>query len=418
MTRENGRRVVVTGIGAITPIGQGREGFWEGLKAGRSGTQRIDDLIDLTDIEVKIGAPVRDFDPSDYFDKKRLRRLGRSSQLALAAAYQALRDAELNFERVDRNRAGVLVGTGIGNIEIFIDNHLTFLEKGPKRVSPFFVPMFMPNATAGEISIEFGLRGPNLGIVSACASANHALGLAADFIRWGYADVMIAGGSEAVLLPLNFAGFDQARALSRRNDEPEKASRPFDAERDGFVMGEGAGMLVLESLEHALKRDARIYAELAGHGMTADAHHITAPDPEGKGAQQAMRLAMQNAGVSPEEVGYINAHGTGTELGDIAETKAIKAVFGERAYRIPVSSTKSQIGHLMGGAGAVEAIAALLALVEDLLPPTINYEHPDPECDLDYVPNEARPAKVDVVLTNSFGFGGHNSTLVLRRFEL
>ncbi len=410
-----GRRVVITGVGAITPIGRGREGFWQALKEGRSGTQRVDDLVDLEGIESKLGAPVRDFDPLEYMDKRRARKLGRSTQLAIAAARLALEDAGLSLEDEDRDRIGVLIGTGIGNIEVLIQNHLTFLEKGPRRVSPFFVPMFMPNAVAGEISLEWGLRGPDYGIVSACASSNHALGMAADLIRWGYADVMIAGGSESVMLPLTYAGFDQARALSRRNDEPERASRPFDAERDGFVIGEGAGIMILESLEHAMRRDARVYAELAGHGMSADAHHITAPDPEGRGAQKAMENALENAGVSREEVGYINAHGTATDLGDVAETKAIKAVFGERAYRIPVSSTKSQIGHLMGGAGAVEAIAALMALVEGVLPPTINYEHPDPECDLDYVPNEARPAQVDVVLSNSFGFGGHNSTVVLRR---
>ena len=412
---KNGRRVVVTGVGAITPIGHGREGFWQGLKEGRSGTQRVDDLIDLEGIESKLGAPVRDFDPLEYMDKRRARKLGRSTQLAIAAARLALEDSGLPLENEDKDRIGVLIGTGIGNIEVLIENHLTILEKGPRRVSPFFVPMFMPNAVAGEISIEWGLRGPDYGIVSACASSNHAVGMAADLIRWGYADVMVTGGSESVMLPLTYAGFDQARALSRRNDEPERASRPFDAERDGFVVGEGAGILILESLEHAMKRDARVYAELAGHGMSADAHHITAPDPEGRGAQKAMENALQNARVSREEVGYINAHGTATDLGDVAETKAIKAVFGERAYQIPVSSTKSQIGHLMGGAGAVEAIAALMALVEGVLPPTINYEHPDPECDLDYVPNEARPAKVDVVLSNSFGFGGHNSTIVLRR---
>ncbi len=412
---KDGRRVVVTGVGAITPIGHGREGFWQGLKEGRSGTQRVDDLVDLEGIESKLGAPVRDFDPLEYMDKRRARKLGRSTQLAIAAARLALEDSGLSLEREDKDRVGVLIGTGIGNIEVLIENHLTYLERGARRVSPFFVPMFMPNAVAGEISLEWGLRGPDYGIVSACASSNHAVGMAADLIRWGYADVMIAGGSESVMLPLTYAGFDQARALSRRNDEPEKASRPFDAERDGFVVGEGAGILVLESFEHAMNRDARVYAELAGHGMSADAHHITAPDPEGRGAQKAMENALENAGVSQEEVGYINAHGTATDLGDVAETQAIKAVFGERAYQIPVSSTKSQIGHLMGGAGAVEAIAALMALVEGVLPPTINYEHPDPECDLDYVPNEARPAQVDVVLSNSFGFGGHNSTIVLRR---
>jgi 3-oxoacyl-[acyl-carrier-protein] synthase II len=409
------RRVVITGIGAITPIGVGREDFWEGLKAGRCGVQRVDDLVDLEEVEVKIGAPVRDFDPLHYMDKKRARRLGRSTQLALAAARQALEDSCLNLEREDRTRIGVLIGTGIGNIEVLVENHLTLLNEGARRVSPFFVPMFMPNAAAGEISIEWGVQGPNFGLVSACASSNHALGVAADFIRMGYADAMIAGGSEAVALALTFAGFDQARALSRRNDAPEKASRPFDAQRDGFVVGEGAGVVILESLEHARARNAHIYGELAGHGMTADAHHITAPAPDGQGAKRAMEMALERAGVSPDEVDYINAHGTATELGDIAETQAIKLVFGERAHKIPVSSTKSQIGHLLGGAGAVEAIATLFALEQGILPPTLNYDHPDPKCDLDYVPNQARPAKVRVALSNSFGFGGHNSTLVFRK---
>lgn len=415
MSQGTQRRVVITGIGAITPIGVGKEGFWEGLKSGCSGVQRVDDLVDLEGIESKIGAPVRNFDPLDYMDKKRARRLGRSTQLAIAATRQALEDSRLDLESEDTSRIGVLVGTGIGNIEILVENHLTMLNEGPHRVSPFFVPMFMPNATAGEISIEWGLKGPNYGLVSACASSNHALGVAADFIRLGYADVMIAGGSEAVLLPLTYAGFDQARALSRRNDAPERASRPFDAQRDGFVVGEGAGVVILESVEHARARDAHIYAELAGHGMTADAHHITAPAPDGLGAKRAMEMALERAGVSPDEVDYINAHGTATELGDIAETQAIKMVFSERAYKIPVSSTKSQIGHLLGGAGAVEAIATLLALEEGILPPTINYEHPDPQCDLDYVPNRARLAKVRTALSNSFGFGGHNSTLVFRK---
>ena len=412
MIADEKRRVLVTGLGALTPIGHGKDGFWEGLKAARSGGRRIDDLMDLEGVESKIGAPVRDFDPLDYMEVKRARRLGRSTKLALAATYQALQDARLDLEREDKTRIGVLVGTGIGNIEVLVETHSVLLEKGARRVSPFFVPMFMPNAVAGEISIEWGLQGPDFGVVSACASSNHALGLAADLIRLGYADVMIAGGSESVMLLLTFAGFDQARALSRRNDAPERASRPFDAERDGFVVGEGAGILILESLDHALKRDARAYAELAGHGMTADAHHITAPDPEGRGAQRAMEMALERAGIPLSDVDYINAHGTATELGDIAETKAIKALFGEQAYKIPVSSTKSQIGHLMGGAGAVEAIAALMALAQGVLPPTINYERPDPECDLDYVPNEARPAEVNVALSNSFGFGGHNSTLV------
>lgn len=413
----NDRRVVITGIGAITPLGLSKEQFWEGIKAARSGVARVDDLIDLSGIEVKIGAAVRGFNPLDFMEKKRARRVGRATQFAIAAAALALKDSNLNLEREDRDKIGVLLGTGIGNVEAFIENHLKLLNEGPRRVSPFFVPQFMPNALSGEISIEFGLRGPNYGVVSACASSNHALGAAADFIKDGYADVMLSGGSEAAMLPLTFAGFDQMGALSRRNDEPHKASRPFDKERDGFVVGEGAGVLILESLEHALKRGAHIYAELAGFGMSADANHITAPDADGAGARKSMQMALERAGLRPEEVDYINAHGTATPLGDISETKAIKSLFGERAYKIPVSSTKSQIGHLLGAAAVVEAIATILALEEGILPPTINYEHPDPECDLDYVPNEARRAEVKVALSNSFGFGGHNSTIVLRKLE-
>ncbi len=409
------RRVVITGLGVISPIGLSKEQFWEGLKAARSGVVRVDDLIDLSGIEVKIGAPVKSFDPLDFMDKKRARRLGRATQFAIAASALALKDSALHLEREDLDKIGVLLGTGIGNVEALTENHLKLLNEGPRRVSPFFVPQFMPNAVSGEISIHWGLRGPNYGIVSACASSNHALGTAADFIKDGYADIMLTGGAEAVLLPLTFAGFDQMGALSRRNDEPHKASRPFDKERDGFVLGEGAGVLILESLEHALKRDAHIYAELSGFGMSADANHITAPDADGAGARRSMQMALQRAGVSPDEVDYINAHGTATPLGDVSETKAIKSLFGERAYQIPVSSTKSQIGHLLGAAAAVEAIATLLALEEGILPPTINYEHPDPECDLDYVPNEARRAEVRVALSNSFGFGGHNSTIVLKK---
>lgn len=409
------RRAVITGLGAVTPLGIGKVEFWRGLKEGRSGVRRVDDIVNLEGIAAKIGAPVVGFDPLDYMDKKRARRLGRSTQLAMAATRLALQDAHLDLEREDKTRVGVLIGTGIGNIEVLVENHLTLLRQGPHRVSPFFVPMFMPNAAAGEISIEWGLGGPNYGIVSACASSNHALGVAADFVRLGYAEVMLAGGAESVLLALTFAGFDQARALSRRNDEPQRASRPFDAERDGFVVGEGAGLIILESLEHARARGAHIYGELAGHGMTADAHHITAPAPDGLGPKRAMEMALQRAAVSTDQVDYINAHGTSTVLGDAAETQAIKMLFGERAYKIPVSSTKSQIGHLLGGAGAVEAVATFMALEEGILPPTINYEHPDPRCDLDYVPNEARPAKVQIALSNSFGFGGHNSALLFRK---
>lgn len=409
------RRVVITGIGAVTPVGIGKEAFWEGLASGKSGVTRIDDIIDLTGIPVKIGAYIREFDPLQFIDKKRARRLGRASQLALAATKLALEDGRLDLAQEDRGRIGVVIGTGIGNIEALTENYDIFLQRGSTRVSPFFVPMFMPNAVVGEISIEWGLRGPNYGTVSACASSNHAIGLAADMIRYGYADVMVCGGTESVLHPLTFAGFDQMGALSRRNDEPQRASRPFDRDRDGFVVGEGAGILILESLEHARARGAYIYAELASIGMTADAGHITAPDEHGEGACRAMRMALERAGVRPEEADYINAHGTATPLGDISETRAIKRLFGPHAYELAVSSTKSQIGHLLGAAGAVEAIATLMALDRGLLPPTINLESPDPECDLDYVPNKARPANVEVALSNSLGFGGHNSTIVLRK---
>jgi len=409
------KRVVITGVGAVTPLGIGKEAFWEGLAAGKSGVSRLDDLIHLADIPVKIGACIREFDPLQFMDKKRARRLGRASQLALAATKLALEDGHIDLAQEDRDRIGVVLGTGIGNIEVLTENYDIFLQRGPGRVSPFFVPMFMPNAVVGEISIEWGFRGPTYGTVSACASSNHAIGLAADAIRYGYADVMICGGTESAMHPLAFAGFDQMGALSRRNDAPEKASRPFDRDRDGFVMGEGAGILILESLEHARARGAHIYAELASIGMTADAGHITAPDEQGEGARKAMLMALERAGVRPEEVDYINAHGTATPLGDVSETRAIKRLFGEHAYRLAVSSTKSQIGHLLGAAGAVEAIATLMALERGLLPPTINLDNPDPECDLDYVPNRARPAKVRIALSNSFGFGGHNSAILLRK---
>lgn len=409
------RTVVVTGIGVVTPIGTGKEAFWQGLIVGRSGVGRVDDLIDLQEVGAKIGAYNRDFDPLRFMDKKRVRRLGRSSQMALVAAKLALEESRLDLNSANLDRMGVVIGTGIGNIEALTENYDILLQKGAGRVSPFFVPMFMPNAVVGEISIEWGLRGPNYGTVSACASSNHAIGLAADAIRYGYADVMVTGGTESVTQPLTFAGFDQMGALSRRNDAPERASRPFDRDRDGFVVGEGAGILMLESLEHARARGAYIYAELASIGMTADAGHITAPDEQGEGARKAMLMALERAGVRPEEVDYINAHGTATPLGDVSETRAIKRLFGAHAYKLTVSSTKSQIGHLLGAAGAVEAIATLMALDRGMLPPTMNLEHPDPECDLDYIPNKARPAKVRVALSNSFGFGGHNSAILLRK---
>jgi len=415
MAQHNGQRVVITGIGPITPIGTGLDAFWAGLKAGKSGVRRVDDKINLEGIDSKIAAVIDGFDPLDYMEKKRAKRLGYSTQLALAASKLALEMSGIDLKSQNLDRIGVLFGNGIGNIETLVDNQDIFRDKGPSRVSPFFVPMFMPNASAGEISIEWGLRGPNYGLVSACASSNHALGMAADLIRMGYADAMISGGTEAVTHPLCFAGFSQARALSTRNDDPEGASRPFDKDRDGFVIGEGAGVLLLESLEHANARGAQIYGELAGHGMTGDAYHITAPAPDGSGARRAMEMSLERAGISIDEVDYINAHGTSTLLGDVAETQSIKCVFGERAKKIPVSSTKSQIGHLLGGAGAVEAIASLLAINEGIIPPTINLTNPDPDCELDYVPNEARKSDVNVALSNSFGFGGHNSCLVFRK---
>jgi 3-oxoacyl-[acyl-carrier-protein] synthase II len=372
----------------------------------------MDDLIDMEGINGKVGAAVMDFDPLDFMEKRLIRRIGRAAQFALGAWHQALEDSKLDLDAIDKTRMGVVMGTGIGAVEAILENHLSLLERGPRRVSPFFIPKFMPNDVAAEISMAAGAKGPNVGMVSACASSGHAIGGAADYIKLGYADIMIAGGAEATLVPLTFAGFDQIKAMSRRNDEPEKASRPFDANRDGFVMGEGAGLLILESEEHAKARGAHIYAELTGYGQTGDAHHITEPAPGGEGAKRAMRLAMDHSGISPEEVDYINAHGTATPLNDKNETAAIKTVFENPP---PVSSTKSQVGHLLGAAGAVEAVATIMAFEEGLLPPTINYETPDPECDLDVIPNKAREADINVALSNAFGFGGHNVCLAFRR---
>lgn len=413
--RDGDRRAVITGIGVVTPIGTGKEEFWSALSGERSGVMRVDDRIDLSGIGVKIGAPVKDFDPLSYMEGKRARRLGRSTQLAMAATKLAIEEANLKLDKEDKDRIGVLIGTGIGNVEAVTENYERLIQEGARRVSPFFIPQFMPNSLAGEIAIEWSLKGPNFGLVSACASSSHALGLAADLIKEEYADVMVVGGSEAVLLRLTFAGFDRMGALSRRNEEPEKASRPFDRKRDGFVVGEGAGILILESSEHARRRDAHIHAELAGSGMTADAFHITAPAEGGEGARKSMEMALKRANIKPEEVDYINAHGTSTPLNDRTETEAIKALFGKYAYKIPISSTKSYIGHLLGAAGAVEAAATILALEKGIIHPTLNCEYPDPECDLDYVPHKPRKVEVKVALSNSFGFGGHNSTIVLTK---
>jgi len=409
-----GRRVVVTGLGPITPIGIGATEFWAGLHSGRSGIRRVDDLVNLEGINVKIGAPVTAFDPLDHLDAKKARRLDRAAQLALAATSLALTDAELDPATCNQDRFGVIAGTGIGGMETFADNHSVMLEKGPRRVSPFFVTRLMPNAIAGEISIANGLRGANFGVVSACASGAHAIGVASELISSGLLDGAIAGGAEAVLLRITFAGFARIGAVSTRNDEPERASRPFDAERDGFVMGEGAGFLVLESYEHAMARGARIYAELAGFGMTADASHITAPAEDGSGMMRAMQMALDRAALAPSDIGYINAHGTSTPPNDRVETLAIKRTFGDVARELKISSTKSQIGHLLGAAGGAEAIATLLAMQNDLIPATLNHENRDPECDLDYTP-EPVSIPIDAAVSNSFGFGGQNACLAFRK---
>jgi len=410
------RRVVVTGLGPVTSIGEGKDAFWAALSEGRSGICRVDDRIDLEGIDVLIGAPTPAFEPATYIDPKKARRLDRSSQLALAAAKLAIEDARLNSDDVDGDRVGVVAGTGIGGLLTFEENFEILREKGPRRISPFFVPRMMPNALAGEISIAFGLRGLNFGVVSACASSAHAIGVAADFIRMGKADCVVAGGAESVMLRITYAGFARMGAVSRRNDEPLRASRPFDLERDGFVMGEGGGFLVLESAEHAERRGATVYAELAGFGMSADATHITAPCEDGAGQRRAMLLAIEQAGIQPEEIDYINAHGTSTPLNDPAETQAIKGALGEVAREIKISSTKSQIGHLLGAAGGVEAVATVLSMLHGHIPATLNYEIPDPACDLDYTPS-AVSMEIDVALSNSFGFGGQNATLVFKRAE-
>ncbi|MDD5219527.1 MAG: beta-ketoacyl-ACP synthase II [Candidatus Bipolaricaulis sp.] len=408
------RRVVITGIGPITPIGTGKDAFWEGLSSGRSGVRRVDDVIDLTDIDVKIGAPVVDFDPTAHLDPKRARHLDRSAQLALVSAGLALRDAGLGSGDYDPTRAGVVSGTGIGGMETFVENARELADRGPRRVSPFFVTRLMPNALAGEISIEYGLRGVNFGVVSACASGSHAIGIAGEWIAGGLADVVIAGGAESVMLRITYAGFTRIGALSKRNDEPERASRPFDRDRDGFVMGEGAGFLVLESAEEAERRGAHVYAELAGFGMTGDAFHITSPAEDGDGARRAIEMALSRAGVGAAEIDYINAHGTSTEPNDRIETVAIKRALGEAARTVKISSTKSQVGHLLGAAGGVEAIATLLSMKHGLIPATQNYETPDPACDLDYTA-QSTPMEIRNALSNSFGFGGQNAVLLFRR---
>lgn len=409
------RRVVATGLGVVAPNGMGVETFWENLVNGVSGIDRIT-RFDASYHDTKIAAEVKRFDPLLYMEKKEVKKMDRFIHYALAGAIMAVDDAQLTVKEVERSRIGVLIGTGMGGIPALEETHKTLLEKGPGRISPFFIPSIITNLASGHIAIRFGLRGPNSCVSTACATGNHAVGDSFELIRRGMADVMFAGGTEAVISPLTIGGFSAMKALSTRNDAPQRASRPFDLGRDGFVMGEGAGVLILEELDHALRRGAKIYAELVGYGMSADAYHMTAPEPEGAGAIASMTLALESAGLQSEEVDYINAHGTSTPAGDTAETRAIKKVFGDHAYRLAVSSIKSMTGHLLGAAGGIEAVATVLTLHHGVIPPTINYDEPDPECDLDYVPNKARKVDVRVAFSNSFGFGGTNATLVFKQY--
>jgi 3-oxoacyl-[acyl-carrier-protein] synthase II len=408
------RRVVVTGMGALTPVGLDVASTWEAIVHGRSGIAPIQ-RFETDDLDVRIGGEVKDFDPTHYLDRKEARRMDRFLQLGLVAAQEAMRDARLRIGPDLAEQVGVLVGSGIGGISTIVDAAITLHTRGPDRVGPFVVPMMLSDMLAGMIAIQTGAKGPNFAVASACATAGHAIGEATEMIRRGDAEIMIAGGAEAPVTRIGLAAFDSMRALSRRNHEPERASRPFDAERDGFVLAEAAGILMLENLEHATRRDAHIYAEITGYGATADAYHITAPSEGGEGAARAMRAALRRAGLQPADIGYINAHGTSTPHNDRTESQAIRTVFGDQAP--PVSSTKSMTGHLIGASGAVEAIICIKTILEGCLPPTINYEHPDPDCDLDYVPNVARPKRINAALSNSLGFGGHNTTLIVSRFE-
>jgi 3-oxoacyl-[acyl-carrier-protein] synthase II len=405
-------RVVITGFGTINSLSSDLESFWTKVCEGESGISAIKSF-DTTEYKVKFGGEVHDFAPEKYIDPHEAKRLDRFAAMALAAAELAVRDSGVDFSKEEPTRCGVVIGSGIGGLREIEEQHTRLLEKGPTRVSPFMIPKIMVNAASGQVSIRFGLKGPNSAIATACASSSNAIGDAFKIIQRGIADLMITGGSEAALTPMGLSGFIALRALSTRNDDPQGASRPFDADRDGFVLSEGSGVIVLEELEHARKRGAKIYGEIVGYGLSADGSHITAPDPDGTGAAKSMANALQDAELNPSDIHYINAHGTSTPLGDVAETKALKKVFGEDIKRIPVSSTKSQIGHLLGASGSVELIVTLLAIDRGVLPPTINYHRPDPDCDLDYVPNAARDAKIRCAMSNSFGFGGHNTSLIV-----
>jgi len=409
-------RVVITGMGVLSPVGTGLETFWNAITSGVSGVGPIT-RFNPEGYTTRIAAEVNNFDPAAYIDKKEARRMDRFTQFAIAAAKMAVDDAGIDLQQINKDMAGVILGSGVGGIETFEEQYKVLLNKGPSRVSPLFIPMMISNMAAASIAISYGLKGCNVTTTSACASSNNAVGDAFRLLQRGQAEVMICGGTESPITPMAVAGFCSMKAMTTRNEEPEKASRPFDAGRDGFIIGEGSAILIVETLEHAIKRGARIYAEMVGYGVSCDAYHIVAPEPEGKGAAASMSMALQDAGLEPAAVDYINAHGTSTPPGDKQETSAIKQVFGDSAYKIAISSTKSMTGHLLGAAGGLEAVISILTIRNSLIPPTINLENPDPDCDLDYVPNEARAARVDVALSNSFGFGGHNASLVFKKFE-
>lgn len=410
------RRVVVTGLGCITPVGIGKDKFWDSLINGVSGIDYIT-RFDTKDFNTKIAAEVKDFNAEDYIDKREVKKMDKFTQFAVAASQMAVQDAGLNIKEINTERFGVILGSGIGGMETLEDQSNKLLERGPRRVSPFFIPMMISNIASGQVSIALGAKGPNILVVTACASSTNAIGEAFRTIQYGDADIMITGGTEASITPLSIAGFCSMKAMSTNNDNPQKASRPFDKNRDGFIMGEGAGILLVEELEHALKRGATIYGEFVGYGRSSDAYHITAPAPGGEGAARAIRCALKDANINYDTIDYINAHGTSTIHNDSFETKAIKEVFREHAYKLNISSTKSMTAHLLGAAGGIEAIACIMTIINGIIPPTINYETPDPECDLNYVPNVAKKVDVKYALSNSLGFGGHNATIIFKKYE-
>ncbi|HKI45465.1 MAG TPA: beta-ketoacyl-ACP synthase II [Balneolales bacterium] len=410
------RRVVITGIGALTPIGKSAPDFWNGLVSGKNGVRPIESF-DTSNFATQFAAQIENYKPEEYIDTKAARRMDKFCQYAIVAADEAVKDSGLNLDSIDKNRVATIIGSGIGGMETFFQQSKDFIERGPRGVSPFFIPMLIPDIAAGQVSIRHGFRGPNYAVVSACATGSHSIGLAYDTIRQGVSDYAVCGGAEAPVFEMGVAGFNSMRAMSTRNDEPETASRPFDKTRDGFVLGEGSGIMVLENYESAIKRGARIYAEVVGYGFSGDAYHITAPDPDGNGVIIAMTEALKSAGIKPEEVEHINMHGTSTPLGDIAETNSIKKVFGDHAYKINLNSTKSMTGHMLGAAGAAESIATTLAIYHGIVPPTINYMTPDPDCDLNYTVNESEVRDIRYAINNAFGFGGHNTSIVFKKFE-